>query len=159
MIETNEKDEKICLFFASDFHFEMISLPFIRNNLQENNNILVMTENNLKKSIDRLLSMVNLNSEEKNNILKIDWNNSYKNKIYKIKEYRESKENTIIFIKGKEDFIKKINKEINDYVDIPEIRVIDCYDINEIQNKAMIISKNYNKVLSTSGFEELSCIN
>ena len=38
MIKENKREEKLCLFFASDYHFEMISLPYINESLKENNN-------------------------------------------------------------------------------------------------------------------------
>ena len=38
MMKKNKRKEKICLFFASDYHFEMISLPYINENLKKNKN-------------------------------------------------------------------------------------------------------------------------
>ena len=51
MMKKNERKEKICLFFASDYHFEMMSLPYINENLKKNKNVIIMTENNLDKII------------------------------------------------------------------------------------------------------------
>ena len=34
MIKENKREEKLCLFFASDYHFEMISLPYINESLK-----------------------------------------------------------------------------------------------------------------------------
>ena len=39
MMKKNKRKEKICLFFASDYHFEMISLPYINENLKKNKNV------------------------------------------------------------------------------------------------------------------------
>ena len=39
MLEDSKKEEKLCLFFASDYHFEMISLPYINERLKKDNNI------------------------------------------------------------------------------------------------------------------------
>ena len=38
MMKKHKRKEKICLFFASDYHFEMISLPYINENLKKNKN-------------------------------------------------------------------------------------------------------------------------
>ena len=39
MIKENKREEKLCLFFASDYHFEMISLPYINESLKKNENV------------------------------------------------------------------------------------------------------------------------
>ena len=54
-----ETKEKICTFFASDYHFEMISLPYIDKKLEENEEIIILTENNLEDTIKTLLSKMN----------------------------------------------------------------------------------------------------
>ena len=38
-----ETKEKICTFFVSDYHFEMISLPYIDKKLEENEEIIILT--------------------------------------------------------------------------------------------------------------------
>ncbi len=44
-----ESKEKICSFYASDYHFEMIILPYIEKNLEKNKKIIILTENNLEE--------------------------------------------------------------------------------------------------------------
>ena len=60
--------EKTCAFYASDYHFEMITLPYIEKKLEENKKIIVLTENNLEDTMKTLISKVNLKQEKKNNI-------------------------------------------------------------------------------------------
>ena len=155
MIKADESKEKICMFYASDYHFEMISLPYINKNLKENNNVLVLTENDLNSTIDKLLSMLNLNEEEKNKISKVNWNNNKEEKYKEIELINKNKKETVIFIKGKEKYINDTKKYVADNIDISEIKVVDCYDVNEIKDKAIDISKEYDKILSTAGIEEL----
>ena len=45
MIKENKREEKLCLFFASDYHFEMISLPYINESLKENKNVIIVDAN------------------------------------------------------------------------------------------------------------------
>ena len=40
----NLTKEKICAFYASDYHFEMISLPYISKSMDENKEIIILTE-------------------------------------------------------------------------------------------------------------------
>ncbi len=153
MLKDNK--EKVCLFFASDYHFEMISLPYINKKLKEDKNVIVITENDLNGSINKLLSNINLNVEDKDKISKIDWNNNNLNKINEIKNAKEIGKETVVFVKGRANYINNINDAIKDLIDIDETNIIDCYDINEVEKDISNIAKNYDRVLSTSGIEKL----
>ena len=104
--------EKTCAFYASDYHFEMITLPYIEKNLEENKNIVVLTENNLEDTMKTLMSRINLKEEKKSNIFKINWKNDDLNKFKEIKRDVKEDKDLIILIKGKENYIKNINKNI-----------------------------------------------
>lgn len=155
MVKENKGQEKLCLFFASDYHFEMISLPYINENLKKDNNVIIMTENDLNGTIDKLLSRVNLNKEERDRITKIDWKNDDVSKFKEIKSSNKNGKEMIIFIKGKENYINSVNENIGNWINNSKIKVIDCYDINEVYEDVSSIAKNYKKVLSTSGVEKL----
>lgn len=154
-MEENKRVEKLCLFFASDYHFEMISLPYISENLKRNKNVIMMTENNLDGTVDELLSRVNLSKEDKEQIFKVDWKSDDLNKFRQIKSANEEGKETIIFVKGKENYIDSINKNIENWISVKDTKVINCYDINEVHKDVSNIVKRYNKVLSTSGIEKL----
>ena len=111
MMKENKREEKLCLFFASDYHFEMISLPYINESLKKNENVIVMTENNLDSSVDKVLSRINLNKEEKNRLTKIDWKNDDVNKFKEIKSANKEGKDTLIFVKGRENYINNMNKK------------------------------------------------
>lgn len=144
--------EKLCLFFASDYHFEMISLPYINGKLKGNKEIIMMTENDLNNTVNTVLDRINLKEEEKQRIINIDWKNNDANKIKKLENENKEK---IIFIKGKENYISNMNRNINNLISDGNIQVIDCYDINEVQDNIKDIAKGYSKMLSTSGVEKL----
>ena len=155
MVKKNKSQERLCLFFASDYHFEMISLPYINEKLKKDNNVIIMTENNLDVTVDKLLSMVNLTQKEKDRIIKIDWKNDDVKKFKEIKSANANGKETVILVKGKENYINSINKNIENWIDINNTKIIDCYDINEVYEDVSNIAKKYNKVLSTSGVEKL----
>ncbi len=62
------------------------------------------------------------------------------------------KEQTIIFVKGKENYINNVNKNIEKWIknDVNS-KVINCYDIQEIGSEMNRIMENYGTILSTSG--------
>lgn len=142
--------EKLCLFFASDYHFEMISLPYINKELKKDKNVVIISENDLNNTLNTVLDRVNLKPEDKERIVKIDWNNNDLNKIKEI-----NNKETIIFIKGKENYINNINKDIDNLDFGKSTKIVNCYDINEVENNIKEIAKGYSEVLSTSGVEKL----
>ena len=159
MNKNQETKEKTCAFYASDYHFEMISLPYIEKNLEESKEILILTENNLDDTIRNLISKMKLKEDKKENILKIDWKNNDLSKFKKIKKDIEERKDIIIFIKGKENYIKNINKNIEKWTEnAKSIKIIDCYDIEEIGENLDVVMDKYGKVLSTSGEKEINKI-
>ena len=155
MLEDSKKEEKLCLFFASDYHFEMISLPYINERLKKDNNIIIMTENNLNGTVNKLIKNLNLKEDEKKEIAKIDWENNDVNKFKEIKEANENGKETVIFVKGRENYISTVNKNINNWIKNNGVKIVDCYDVNEVGGKVSNIVKNYKKILSTSGVEKM----
>lgn len=149
----NITKEKSCAFYASDYHFEMISLPYISKSMDENKEIIILTENNLKDTVKTLISKMNLKEEKQKKILSLDWNN---NDLKKFKEIsKKSKENSdiVVFIKGKENYVKNINKNIEKWIaENNHAKIIDCYEFFEIEEKIDEIAKKYDKVLGTSRF-------
>ena len=61
----NITKEKSCAFYASDYHFEMISLPYISKSMDENKEIIILTENDLKDTVNTLISKMNLDEIKK----------------------------------------------------------------------------------------------
>ena len=151
LVMENITKEKSCAFYASDYHFEMISLPYISKSMDENKEIIILTENNLEDTVNILISKMNLNKIKKEKILSLDWNN---NDLKKFKEIsKKSKENSdmVIFIKGKQNYIENINKNIEKWVSTNKhIKIIDCYEFFEIENKIDKIANEYSKVLGTT---------
>ena len=148
--------ERICAFYASDYHFEMVSLPYISKEMDNQDEIIILTENNLEETIKKLLSKVNLNENKKKKILNLNWKNENGNKLKIIKDNIDKNKNTTIFVKGKEKYIKNTNKSIEKIIDRKEnYKIINCYDIQEIGEKMEQIMSQYKKVLSTMGEKEI----
>lgn len=159
MNKNQETKEKICTFFASDYHFEMISLPYISQTIQENKEVIILTENDLEDTIKVLLGNMNLKEENKNTILNLNWNQDDLIKFKTIKEKIEDNKDIVVFIKGKENYIHNINKNIEKWIKKGKnTKVIDCYDMEEIGDNLDGIMDQYKKILSTSGEKEIQKI-
>ncbi len=146
MIYKMTKD-KMCMFFASDYHFEMISLLSIRKEIKDGRKIVILSENNLTDTMEILLSRVNFEKEEKKKIQKIDWTN--KNKIEIIKEIINENKKITIYIKGGEEYIQEKEKELKELENNDLVQTIYCYDIEKTQQSLGEIRNKYNNQLIT----------
>ena len=152
MNKNQKTKEKICTFYTSDYHFEMISLPYINKKIEENKKVVILTENNLEKTVNKLISNINLNEEKKYKILNINWKNDDLNKFKIINENIKKQKEMIIFVKGNENYIKHINKNLEKWTEKnSNIKVVDCYNLEEVSEKMDEVIENYSKLLDTKG--------
>ena len=151
MLKENKTEDKSCLFYVSDYHFEMIALPYMKEKIENNNQVIVMTQENLEDSMKHLLDKVNLDSDDKKKIEKINWKEKSVEEISEI----DTLNNKVVFVKGTEKYIKNVNQKINEVSNVQNLQVIDCYDVNNVDESIIDITKNYNSILSTSGLKNL----
>lgn len=145
------ENSKTCTFYASDYHFEMIILPYVNKKLEEKNNIVIFTQNNLKNSIDTLISRMSLNDEKKQKILNLDWKNNDFQKFENLKQYEKNNKKTVVFIKGTEDYIRSINESISKNMLKSNLKIVDCYPVDDLRKNMTDITNKYQNYLNTSG--------
>lgn len=155
MNKKEKTKENLCAFYANDNHFEMISLPYIAKNIEENKEIVILTENNLEETTKNILSISNMEKDIKEKILKLNWKNEDLNKFKQIKANNEK--DMIIFIKGKTNYIKNINNNITKWISKENnIKIIDCYDFEENAKNIETVVKKYNTILKTNGENKIN---
>lgn len=138
MVLDSKKIEKSCSFYVSDFHLEMMLLPYINKKIDSKENVEILTEKNLEETLKILVSKTNLKEENKEKILNLGWNI----------EKKEIKENSNIIIIGSENFIKEKNKEIQN---INVESIVDCYNFEEVKDNIINIKDSYENQLNTIG--------
>ena len=144
---TKEHDiKKYCCFYVSDFHLEMILLPYIKNNINKCK-IVIFTEDNLKDSVKILLERTNFNNEDKNKILSLNWNNKVTEEIT-----YEKLEKSIVIVNGGIEYIEKMNKNIKK-LNLKDIKIIDCYNISKNNIELEKLQEKYDEVLNTKSME------
>lgn len=143
-----ESKENSCAFYASDYHLEMIMLPYINENFKNNKTVYVFTQNNLTDTVNTLVGKVNLESKTKEKILNINWNKDDENKYKKL---IEDKEKSVVFVKGDKQYIEKVNNNLEQIKGYKEFEVIDCYNLDEVNGEIKSISNKYGSVLKTLG--------
>ena len=146
MIVKNQKPEKACSFYVSDFHLEMILVPYINQKIKDGEKVIISTEKDLRETLGILISRVTLNEEDKKKILDLNWNKSDNIKV-------ENKSNVIII--GTEKFINQKNNEIEN-LSQENINIINCYDFEEVKGKINNIIDEHDKSLNTIGFSSIT---
>ena len=157
--QTNIK--KICNFYVSDIHLSVMLLPYINNEINEDVEVTTIFEKLEKENFEKILDKINVKNREK--ILNDNW---FNNKITKEKindilnnKIKSNKKNTII-IGGDKDFILKVNKQINEHlgnnIQSFNMKIIDCYNVEEVGNEMKSIVKDYDGILNTSS-QVLNC--
>ena len=144
MIVEEKKIEKACSFYVSDYHLEMILMPCISKKINNNEKIIINTEKDLRESVEVLVSKMNIDEGNKEKILNLGWNKSEK-------EPLKEQENVIVI--GSEQYIQKINNEI-EKAKADKINVINCYDFEEVKDNIEGIMQLHNKSLNTIGFNK-----
>ena len=137
--------KKTCLFCASDYHLEMILLPYIKERM-DSSNIIIITENNLEESINILLTKVNLDEKDKEKIKSLNWK---KTDDFKIEEINNMKDKNInIIINGSSNYIESVSKKIKEVLR-RDIEIVDCIHVLDSDIEITEISKKYDKILNT----------
>ncbi|MBQ9657776.1 MAG: hypothetical protein IJV31_03305 [Clostridia bacterium] len=134
MVKNEKKIKKVCSFYASDFHLEMIILPYINEKLKEEKEIKIITEENLEDSMNVLLSKLNIDNKEQ--ILNIDWNN---------KDEKLNNEK-VVFVNGSRKYIEKINNKLEKNYE--NIEIINCYKFDEVKNDMVKINEEHDDILN-----------
>ena len=144
MITKDYYIRKTCLLCVSDYHLEMILLPYIKERINDSN--IIITEYNLEESIDVLLTKVNLEEKVKEKIRRLNWKNTDDIKIEEINNTKDK--NVNIIVNGSYNYIELINNKIKEFVK-RDIEIVDCIHIEDSNLNMLEISKKYESILNT----------
>lgn len=140
MLVESQDIEKMCSFYVSDFHLEMILVPYLNKKIDNKEDIKILTEKNLQDSVNLLISRMNMAEDKKQKILNLGWD--------KDENTLTRKSNFIII--GSEEYIKEKNKEIKE-MNMSNVTIVDCYDFEEVKDNIHNIKSNYENNLNTLG--------
>lgn len=155
------KIKKVCGFNISSIHFSMMILPYIKKELETKKDVITILEGNLEKNINQILSKLTITDEEKEKILNINWKKTdIKESAIKkhIREKMEGNDNLDIIVYGSEQYINYADEVINKIIDEKlnnnkekNIKIIDCYSINDFNENIKEILDNHDIMFNTSG--------
>lgn len=138
----DKKIEKVYSSYVSEYHLEMILVPFINSKIEEKENVVIETEYDMNETLKTLLSKLNLKEENKEKILRLGWNKKENN--------IESKDNVIII--GNKDYIENTNRRIMQK-NIEDLTIVDCYKFEDICNNMSEVADKYDFNLNTNGLQ------
>ncbi len=139
----DKKIEKVYSSYVSEYHLEMILVPFINSKIEEKENVVIETEYDMNETLNTLLSKLNLKEENKEKILRLGWNKKENN--------IESKDNVIII--GNKDYIENTNRRIMQK-NIEDLTIVDCYKFEDICNNMSEVADKYDFNLNTNGLQK-----
>ena len=124
-MKLNDNMQKLCCFYASDWHLTVMLLPYINKKLNENCKIYFKSEFNIDDKINILLNKLQLRNSDK--IRNINNRNI-------VEEDDELTEKIFIF-SGKDEFIKEKNNLVENFYRNKncKVKIINCYEFKEIK--------------------------
>ena len=159
----NEKVEKICSFYVSDWHLVTMLLPYINKKVEEKSKITTILEKDIESNIETLVQKLNLKKSEK--ILEINWKKQEVKKYSKLaqilsKQIDNNVTENIILVNGTKEYIDKVNKNLNKYIsnlkeNKTKIKIINFYEVLEFNYNITEILDEHDKILNTSGEKEI----
>ena len=156
----NPNIKKLCNFYVNDLHLYVMLLPYISKQINEDVEITTIFKELKKQNMETILNKLNIQNKER--ILGINWFDSNKDSYEKIKKVitdgiKKNKKNTII-IGGDKEYILENSKNVINLIknNNSDIKIINCYNIEEIGNEMKEILKDYDGVLNTLGEIETS---
>ena len=143
MVVKDKKIEKVYSSYVSEYHLEMILVPFINSKIEEKENVVIETEYDMNETLNTLLSKLNLKEENKEKILRLGWNKKENN--------IKTKDNVIII--GNKDYIENTNRRIMQK-NIEDLTIVDCYKFEDICNNMSEVADKYDFNLNTNGLQQ-----
>lgn len=158
---------KTCSIYANDSHFATVLFPYVSKEIDSGTTVKTILERNEKENMEKVIANVGLNSEIKEKIKNIDWQQSDITKIRKtfkvLEEEVKTKNKIDLIILGSNIFIQKVNKALDLWVknnmdelkkECVEINVINCFSFEENEQINKILN-SHDYILKTSGIESL----
>ena len=145
MVLEEKKVKNICNFYVSEYHLEIMLLPYISKKIDNEENITIITEIDLESTLNVVIERINLDKDKKEKIKKIGWN---------IQNIENIIPNTNVILIGSKKFINEKVFELKER-QVENLEIIACYNYNEVKNDMKEIVSKYDGMLNTLGINEI----
>lgn len=145
MVLEEKKVKNICDFYVSEYHLEIMLLPYISKKIDNEENITIITEIDLESTLNVVIERINLDKDKKEKIKKIGWN---------IQNIENIIPNTNVILIGSKKFINEKVFELKER-QVETLEIIACYNYNEVKNDMKEIVSKYDGMLNTLGINKI----
>lgn len=145
MVLEEKKVKNICNFYVSEYHLEIMLLPYISKKIDNEENITIITEIDLESTLNVVIERINLDKDKKEKIKKIGWN---------IQNIENIISNTNVILIGSKKFINEKVFELKER-QVETLEIIACYNYNEVKNDIKEIVSKYDGMLNTLGINKI----
>ncbi len=145
MVLEEKKVKNICNFYVSEYHLEIMLLPYISKKIDNEENITIITEIDLESTLNVVIERINLDKDKKEKIKKIGWN---------IQNIENIIPNTNVILIGSKKFINEKVFELKER-QVETLEIIACYNYNEVKNDMKEIVSKYDGMLNTLGINKI----
>lgn len=145
MVLEEKKVKNICNFYVSEYHLEIMLLPYISKKIDNEENITIITEIDLESTLNVVIERINLDKDKKEKIKKIGWN---------IQNIENISPNTNVILIGSKKFINEKVFELKER-QVENLEIIACYNYNEVKNDMKEIVSKYDGMLNTLGINKI----
>lgn len=145
MVLEEKKVKNICNFYVSEYHLEIMLLPYISKKIDNEENITIITEIDLESTLNVVVERINLDKDKKEKIKKIGWN---------IQNIENIIPNTNVILIGSKKFINEKVFELKER-QVENLEIIACYNYNEVKNDMKEIVSKYDGMLNTLGINKI----
>lgn len=145
MVLEEKKVKNICNFYVSEYHLEIMLLPYISKKIDNEENITIITEIDLESTLNVVIERINLDKDKKEKIKKIGWN---------IQNIENIIPNTNVILIGSKKFINEKVFELKER-QVENLEIIACYNYNEVKNDMKEIVSKYDEMLNTLGINKI----
>ncbi len=129
----------------SEYHLEIMLLPYISKKIDNEENITIITEIDLESTLNVVIERINLDKDKKEKIKKIGWN---------IQNIENIIPNTNVILIGSKKFINEKVFELKER-QVENLEIIACYNYNEVKNDMKEIVSKYDGMLNTLGINKI----
>ena len=145
MVLEEKKVKNIYNFYVSEYHLEIMLLPYISKKIDNEENITIITEIDLESTLNVVIERINLDKDKKEKIKKIGWN---------IQNIENIIPNTNVILIGSKKFINEKVFELKER-QVENLEIIACYNYNEVKNDMKEIVSKYDGMLNTLGINKI----
>ena len=145
MVLEEKKVKNICNFYVSEYHLEIMLLPYISKKIDNEENITIITEIDLESTLNVVIERINLDKDKKEKIKKIGWN---------IQNIENIIPNTNVILIGSKKFINEKVFELKER-QVENLENNASYNYNEVKNDMKEIVSKYDGMLNTLGINKI----